>query len=125
MLFKYKMRPKGITGHIGTAPYIQLFVSPSGMCAKLHTVAASNNRFHPTRSLSSSPLACTVNCSPGSQALLQVTHQDHSIGTTLRVHQSSHSIVHITRDYTPRSLYYCLFAPHIYVVVLRARSVRG
>jgi len=29
---------------------------PSGMCAKLRTVAASNNRDHPTRSLSSSPL---------------------------------------------------------------------
>jgi len=56
---------------------------PSGMCAKLRTVAASNNRDHPTRSLSSSPLASTINCSPGSQALLEVTHQDHSIGITL------------------------------------------
>ena len=43
---------------------------PSGKCAKLRTVAASNNRDHPTRSLSSSPLASTINCSPGSQALL-------------------------------------------------------
>ena len=42
---------------------------PSSMCAKLRTVAASNNRDHPTRSLSSSPLASTINCSPGSQAL--------------------------------------------------------
>jgi len=41
--------------------------SPSGMCAKLHTVAASNNRSH-----------------------------------------------------SPRSLYFCLFAPHICIVVLRA-----
>ena len=57
--------------------------TPSGMCAKLHTVAASNNRDHPTRSLSSSPLASTINCSPGSQALLEDTHQDHSIGMTL------------------------------------------
>jgi len=57
--------------------------SPSGMCAKLHTVAASNNRVHPTRSLSSSPLANTINCSLASQALWEVTHQDHSIGTTL------------------------------------------
>ena len=56
---------------------------PSGMCAKLRTVAASSNRDHPTRSLSSSPLASTINCSPGSQALLEVTHQDHSIGITL------------------------------------------
>jgi len=56
---------------------------PSGMCAKLRTVAASNNRVHPTRSLSSSPLASTINCSPGSQALLEVTYQDHSTGITL------------------------------------------
>jgi len=55
----------------------------SGMCAKLRTVAASNNRDHPTRSLLPSPLASTINCSPGSQALLEVTHQDHSIGITL------------------------------------------
>jgi len=56
---------------------------PSGMCAKLRTMAASNNRDHPTRSLSSSPLASTINCSPGSQALSEVTHHDHSIGITL------------------------------------------
>ena len=30
--------------------------SPGGMCAKLHTLAASDNRDHPTRSLSSSLL---------------------------------------------------------------------
>jgi len=46
--------------------------SPSGICVKLRTVAASNNRVHPTRSLN-----------------------------------------------------YCLFAPNIYGVVLRAHSVRG
>ena len=45
---------------------------PSGICAKLRTVAASNNRDHPTR-----------------------------------------------------SFYYCLFAPHPYIVVLRARPIRG
>ena len=45
---------------------------PSGMCAKLRTVAASNKRDHPTR-----------------------------------------------------SLYYCLFAPHTYIFVLRAHPVRG
>jgi len=45
---------------------------PSGMCAKLRTVAASNNRDHPTR-----------------------------------------------------SLYYCVFAPRINIVVLRAHHVRG
>ena len=46
--------------------------SQSGMCAKLRTVAASNNR-----------------------------------------------------DHAPQSLYYCLFAPHVCGVVLRAHSVRG
>jgi len=45
---------------------------PSGICAKLRTVAASNNRDQPTR-----------------------------------------------------SLYYCLFAPHRYIFVLRAHPVRG
>ena len=75
------------------------------MCAKLHTVAASNNRDHPTRSLSSSPLASTINCSPGSQALLEVTHQNHSIGITLL---------------------FLVRATYIWVgVVLHAHSVRG
>ena len=46
--------------------------NPSDKCAKLRTVAASNNRDHPTR-----------------------------------------------------SLYYCLFAPHTYIFVLRAHPVRG
>jgi len=45
---------------------------PSGICAKLRTMASSNNRDHPTR-----------------------------------------------------SLYYCLFAPHTYIFVLRAHPVRG
>ena len=45
---------------------------PSGMCAELRIVAASNNRDHPTR-----------------------------------------------------SLYYCLFAPHTYIFVLRAHPVHG
>ena len=57
--------------------------SPSGKCAKLHTVAASNNRDHPTRSLWWLPSGSAINCSPGSQALLKVTNQDHSIGITL------------------------------------------
>jgi len=30
-----------------------------------------------------------------------------------------------TRDHTTRSLYYCLFAPHIRSIVLRAHSVHG
>jgi len=56
---------------------------PSGIFAKLRTEAASNNRDHPMRSLSSLALASTINCSPGSQALLEVTQQDHSNGITL------------------------------------------
>jgi len=75
------------------------------MCAKLRTVAASNNTYHPTRSLSSSPLASTVSCSPGSQALLEVTHQYHSIGITLLL------LVRAT---------YCAC-----IFVLRAHPVRG
>ena len=77
---------------------------PSGMCAKLRTVAASNNRDHPTRSLSSSPFASTINCSPGSQALLEVTHQDHSIGISLLL---------------------LVRATYMYGVVLHAHPVRG
>jgi len=49
----------------------------------LHTVAVSNNRDHPTRSLSSSPKGSAINYSPDSQALSEVTNQDHSIGITL------------------------------------------
>jgi len=66
---------------------------PSGMSAKLRNVAASNNRDHLTRSLSSSPLASIINCSPGSQALLEVTHQDYSIVITLLL------LVHATYMY--------------------------
>ena len=36
-----------------------------------------------TRSLLSSPLASTINCSLASQALLEVTRLDHSVGITL------------------------------------------
>jgi len=48
--------------------------SPSGKGAKLHTVAASNNRDHMPWSLSSLPSGSRISCSPRSQALLQVTH---------------------------------------------------
>jgi len=77
---------------------------PSGMCAELRTVAASNNIDHPTRSLSSSPFASTFNCSPDSQALLEVTHQDHSNGITLLL---------------------LVRATYMYGVVLHAHPVRG
>jgi len=59
--------------------------NPNRKCAKLHTVAANNNRVHPTRSLSSLPSGRKISCWPGAQALLEVTHQDHSIGITLLV----------------------------------------
>ena len=55
-----------------TAPLCCHPKSTSGMCTKLHTVAASNNR-----------------------------------------------------DHAPQSLYYCLFVPRIYIVVLRAHPVHG
>jgi len=57
--------------------------SPSGKCAKLNTVTASNNRDHLLRSLLLSLLGSTINCSSTSQALLEVIHQDHSIITCL------------------------------------------
>jgi len=67
---------EGFTQHdlhiLVSAPFFCDLKNPSGMCAKLRTVAASNNRVH-----------------------------------------------------TPRSLYYCLFVPQIYIVVLRAHPVRG
>jgi len=69
--------------HPGHSTILLCSEIPSSMYEKLRTVAASNNRDHPTRSLSSSLLASTINCSPGSQALLEDTHQDHSIGITL------------------------------------------
>jgi len=48
-----------------------------------HSVAASNDRVHQMRSLSSSPLARTINCSPGSQSNVRghssrSLHRDHS-----------------------------------------------
>jgi len=67
----------------GTAQFSRLEGVAIGKRAKLHTVAASNNRDHPTRSLLSSPLVSAINCSLVSQALLEATHQDHSIGINL------------------------------------------
>jgi len=46
---------EGCTWHdlhiLVTAPFLLRSEGPNGKCAKLHTVAASNNRVHPTRSL--------------------------------------------------------------------------
>jgi len=59
--------------------------SPSGKFAKLHTAATSNNRDH---------------------------SHDHSSRTLVVMFNRSRAS--IIRDYTPWSLYYCLFAPCIY-----------
>jgi len=93
------------------------------MCAKLRSATASNNRVHPTRSLSSSSLASTINCSLASQALLEVTHQDHSIGITLHVRycyvQSFISLVSPEITHHDHSIIAC--SRHIYVVLFFAR----
>ena len=68
----------------------------------VQTVAASNNRDHPTRSLSSLPSGSIINCSPGSQA------RDHSPRSLYR----NHSNVVCSRRM-------CMS------VVLRAHSLRG
>jgi len=75
----------------------------------LRTAAASNNRVHPTRSILSSPLASTINCSLASQELLEVTHQDHSIGITL--------LLLVRTTYC--TIYMVLFFEHIPFVVNR------
>jgi len=55
--------------------------SPSGKCAKLHTVAASNNRDHKITFVVT--IVSTINCSLASRGSWEVAHQDHSIGSTL------------------------------------------
>jgi len=64
------------------------------------------------RSHSSSPSASTFNCSPGSQALLEATHQDHSIRITLLL------LVCVTYIWV-------LFFAHIPFVVNHAFSASG
>jgi len=49
------------------------------------------------------------------QATIELTCHDHSSRTLLL--RSIVDIVGITRDYMPRLLYYCLFAPHICMVL--------
>ena len=79
--------------------------NPERHVPNLRNVAASNNRDHPRKSLSSSPSATAINSSPGSQALLEVTHRDHSIGITLLL------FVHATY------IYILFFFTHIPFVV--------
>jgi len=45
------------------------------------------------------------------QATMEITCHDHSPRTLVITFNRSQVI---GRDYTPRSLYYCLFAPHMY-----------
>jgi len=49
------------------------------------------------------------------QATIEFTCHDHSLRMLVVTFNRSHA--HIIRDYTPRSLYYCLFAPHICMVL--------
>jgi len=60
---------------------------------------------------------------PWQQATIEFTCYDHS-PRTLDI-TFNRSQVKIGRASTPRSLFYCLFAPHICGVVLRAHPVRG
>jgi len=57
------------------------------------------------------------------QATIEITRRDHSRRTLVITFNGSQ--VSNVRAYTPRSFYCCLFAPHIYGVVLRAYSARG
>ena len=56
--------------------------------------------------------ACAQSFALWQQATIAITPRDHSSHTLLLRYIVY--IVSITRDYTPRSLYYCLFAPHIH-----------
>jgi len=49
------------------------------------------------------------------QATIEFTCHDHSSRTLVIMFSGSHG--NIDRAYTPRSLYYCLFAPHICMVL--------
>jgi len=49
------------------------------------------------------------------QATIEFTCHDHSPRMLVVTFNCSHA--RIIRDYTPRSLYYCLFAPHICMVL--------
>jgi len=131
------------------------------MCAKLRTVAASNNRVHAPRSLyyclfgphiyiivlRAHPVRGEPNIQRNATGEVATTcppfynvpHRSHvlfvkashstillrseipsGICAKLRTVAASNNRVH-----TPRSLYYCLFAPRIYIIVLRAHPVRG
>ena len=54
---------------------------------------------------------------------IEFTCHDHSLGTLAVMFNRSH--VNVGRASTPRSLFYCLLAPHMYGVVLHAYPVCG
>jgi len=62
-----------------------------------------------------SPAAYAQSFALWQQAPIEFTCHDHSSRTLLL--RSIVDIVSITRDYMPQSLYYCLFAPHICMVL--------
>jgi len=57
------------------------------------------------------------------QATTEFTCYDYSPRTVVVTFNRSQ--VNIGRASTPRSLFYCLFAPHIYIFVLRAHPLHG
>ena len=85
---------KRYLGHL--VPISLLFRSErtGGTRAKVRALAASNNR--------------------------DLTRHDHSSRTPAVTFNRSH--VSIGRDYTPQSLYYCLFAPHVYAPSQESRQ---
>jgi len=78
--------------------------SPRTLVVTFNGSHVSIGRASTPRSLLSSPLASTINCSPGSQASSKGTHQDHSTGITLLL---------------------LVRATYMYGVVLHAHPVRG
>jgi len=57
------------------------------------------------------------------QGTIEIMRRNHSPHALVIKFNCSH--VNIGRASTPQSLYYCLFAPYIFGVVLRAHPVRG
>jgi len=63
------------------------------------------------------PAACSHSFALWQQATVELTCHDHSHMpwyASRYVQSFTRYIVSITRDWTPRSLYYCSFAPHIH-----------
>ena len=78
--------------------------SPRTLVVTFNRSQANIGRASTPQSLLSSPLLSTINFSPDSQSMLEVTHQDHSIGITLLL---------------------LVRATYKYGVVLHAHPVRG